>query len=594
MSQRRVSRPIEWVLVGLVGLTLLGVLAAMLLLFGERDYLDRVYPNVSVRGQNLGNLRGIQARGALEQRYAAFLANPVELVYAGQVWRPDAADLGVTLDIDGAVRAALAVGREETRLNSARTVAETWQQGVEMPLRVIIDQEVMQRYLVGLAREVERAPHDADLHLDGAAIVVTPEESGVQVLIDETLYEITAALYDLEPRQVTVRTRALTPRLRDADVAPVVEEARVLLDGPIVLAGDDQQWQWSPEQIAAWVRVRRITATDGKPMIGLSIEQNAVRSALMEIAAAVRRDGDLPRVDWNGGDLQLSEPGTPGQGLDAALALAQVNAALRGGSRVIDLPLIELPPPVTEANLAALNIVAPVAAGESSFRGSEAYRITNIRAGSRRMHGRLIPPGATFSFNDTLGVVDAAGGFVEGYAIVDNRTQKEWGGGLCQVSTTVFRAAFWAGLPIAERHEHSFRIIWYEDLGEPPGLDATIFTGVSDLQFVNDTGGWLLLQSAVDLQRQRLTIALYGQPTQRTVTMDHQILERTPPPNEPLYVDDPTLPAGAFKQTDVARGGMKIEVYREVREDSRLVRRDTFPTTFLPWPDIYVRGTGGR
>jgi vancomycin resistance protein YoaR len=208
------------------------------------------------------------------------------------------------------------------------------------------------------------------------------------------------------------------------------------------------------------------------------------------------------------------------------------------------------------------------------------------------MHGILIPPGAHFSFNTHLGPVTSGNGFVQGMAIVQNRTQREWGGGLCQVSTTMFRAAFWAGLPITERHEHTFRISWYEELGEPPGLDAAIFTGVNDLSFRNDTGGWLLTQASVDEQRQRLTIVLYGSAPPREVDVSHQVLERTPPIDEPVYVDDPSLPRGTTRQTDWAQPGMHVQVYRTVTEGGQVVRQDTFDSIFEPWPDIYLRGTG--
>jgi vancomycin resistance protein YoaR len=272
--------------------------------------------------------------------------------------------------------------------------------------------------------------------------------------------------------------------------------------------------------------------------------------------------------------------------------MARINAVLYSSERTVTLPLRELPPPVTADNLAALGISAPVGVGVSSFRNSAPYRITNIQAGTRQMDGVLIPPGATFSFNTTLGPVTAERGFVEGYAIIDNRTQKEWGGGLCQVSTTVFRAAFFAGLPITERHAHSFRIGWYEELGEPPGLDAAIFTGVHDLRFVNDTGGWLLLTGTVDTRRQQLTITLYGSPTNRRVEYSYRILERMPAPTRPVYIDDPTLPSGVVRQTDTARDGLRVEIYRTVYADGAVHLRDTIPTTFQPWPDIFVRGVG--
>ncbi len=591
----RIGNPAEWLVVLLALVGLIGATVMLVVVFGERDYTQRIYPNISVRGTSVGGLYTVEARQRLEQRYAAFLRNPIALDYAGQIWRPSAEDLGIRLDFDEAVQLASTIGRTETRLDNVRTVAATWESGVELPLRVQIDQRVMQEYLLAIARSVEVAPRNADLRIEQAQVRLIPEQFGVQVLVDETMRDLMAALHNLEPQQqVALRTRMLVPQLRDAELAAVAAEAQTLLAGPIVLSSEGQRWEWSPAMIAGWVQLWRSSTADGRPAITLHLDEAALRSALVPIAAALREEGTLPRVDWNEGQLRITQPGLPGRGLDAPQALAQVMQALQGGPRSIALPLTPLPPPVTEATLPSLGITTRIGLGVSSFRASEAYRITNIRAGARQMHGILLPPGVTFSFNDNLGPVDARNGFVEGLAIIDNRTQKEWGGGLCQVSTTMFRAAFWAGLPIVERHEHSFRIGWYEELGEPPGLDATIFTGVSDLRFTNDTGGWLLIQTWADLQRQRLFIELYGAPSAREVSMDYRIIERTPAPAKPLYVDDPTFPAGSIRQTDVARGGMTVEVYRVVRERGQLLYRDTFTTKFQPWPNIYVRGTGKR
>jgi vancomycin resistance protein YoaR len=156
----------------------------------------------------------------------------------------------------------------------------------------------------------------------------------------------------------------------------------------------------------------------------------------------------------------------------------------------------------------------------------------------------------------------------------------------------MYRAAFWAGLPIVERNEHTFRIRWYEELGEPPGMDATIFTGVSDLQFVNDTGGWLLTEAWADVQNQKLYITLYGRRMQRDVQMNYAVLSRTPPPSRPLYIDDPSKPRGVVKQTDWAQPGMTVEVYRTVLQNGQILRQDSFHSVFEPWPNVFLRGTG--
>lgn len=596
--QSCLTTAIGWGAVLVAVMVLLGIAGVITLLYGERFYTGRIYPHISIHGFDVGFYHTTSARTALEQHYAAFLENPITLVYGDRTWKPTAAQLGVQLDFDAALREAVALGRADTHINSAREVAAIWEQGMEVPLPVIIDQQAMQRYLLKVAQEIEAAPRNADVVLDGPEVIIEPEQFGLQVLVDPTLRDMTAALQYLDPQEVPLRTRTLIPPMRTSDVQGFAAEAQAVFAAPIVLNSisskcPDCHWEWPLDQLAQWVHINRTPMQDGRVDLKLVIDQAAIQRELVPIAVAMHRNGGLPRVDWNYGNLTIIEPGTSGEGLDANLTLALINAALqKGGPRTLDLPLTAIPPPVVASNLASLGITDLLGAGVSSFRASQAYRITNIRAGAWRMHGILIPPGESFSFNDALGAVDASNGFVQGAAIVQNRTQMEWGGGLCQVSTTMFRSAFWAGLPIIERHEHKFRINWYEELGEPPGFDATIFTGAADLRFVNDTGGWLLTQAWVNLNKQQLTIAIYGRPTGREVTIGSQVLSQTPAPSNALYLDDPSMRIGTFKQTDWSRPGMTAAIYRNVWQSGQLIHQDTFLSVFEPWPNIYMRGTG--
>lgn len=591
---------VEWMLVAAGVLALLAAGIALTIIATEQKYTQRIYPGVAVRGIAIGDRTRDQAYALIATRYAPFLQAPLELTYANQRWRPTAAELGLRLDIEGALAAALLIGREDSRVTNLRQVAATWEAGIDLPLTLTIDEPTLQAYLQQLATQIERPVRDADVRIEQGTVIVTQAEPGVQLLINESITDFNAVVQSLTPQPVALRTRRLAPAINDAAIAPIVEHAQRLLHAALVLTSPPSRcptkegcrWEWTPQQLAHWIELHQTETGNGSPGFELRLNEAAMRRELVPIAAALHVAGGLPRLDWNNGKLAIAIPGTPGRGLDMTATLAQMRLALEGDKRVLDLPLVTLPPPVNESNLATLGLVEPIGVGISSFAKSQPYRITNIRAGAKRMHGMLIPPNTTFSFNDNLGAVDAEHGFVEGSAIVANRTQTEWGGGVCQVSTTLFRSAFWAGLPIDERHEHAFRISWYEELGEPPGLDATIFTGITDLRFTNDTGNWLLIQSSVDLKRQRLTMTLYGTNPNRQVAMDYRILERMPAPTKPLYVDDPALPHGVVRQTDTARSGLRVEVYRVVRANGRILRRDTFPTEFRPWPNIFVRGTG--
>lgn len=590
---------IGWPLVLLVVLALLAEAGMLVVLFGERDYTNRIYPNISIRGMDLSNQPAPSAYQELSEHYADFLANPIQLSYDSQTWEPTAEELGITLDIEGAIQEALSVGRSQSRIDNTRTVAAVWEHGLELPIHLRIDQQKMQHYLLGIASETERRPRNARVALEGPRIILTPERVGRQILIDQTMRDIIAVVQHLEPQTTRLRTRQLMPVVRDEELTPVVEELRTLLSESIVLtappescAADQCQWEWDSQDISRWLSLVYGETPDNHPTTTVRIDQTAIRNELVPIAEALRKEGTLPRLNWNDGQLSIFQKGLPGRGLDVVMAQTYINEALAGGPRTFQAPLIELPPPVNELNLATLNLQGPVSVGVSSFRNSQQYRITNIRAGANKFHGVLIPPGSTFSFNDTLGPVDSRHGFVKGAAIVDNRVQQEWGGGLCQVSTTMFRAAFWAGLPIVERHPHQFRIDWYEELGEPPGFDAAIYTGAADVRFINDTGGWLLIQTWADLNRQRLYITLYGPSLDRHVEMTHKIIKHLPRPHKSVTVNDPSLPAGTFKQTDWAQPGLVVEVYRHIWEAGTLTESNTFYTTFEAWPNIYARGTG--
>lgn len=194
-------------------------------------------------------------------------------------------------------------------------------------------------------------------------------------------------------------------------------------------------------------------------------------------------------------------------------AIAIVNA-LRENKSSVQLTVDTIEPEVTLEKVNDLGIETLLARGESDFHGSSNARVHNIKTGASKFNGAIIKPGEEFSFNKILGEVDEKTGYQPELVIKGGQTIPEYGGGLCQLSTTVFRAAILAGLPITERRPHSFPVKYYN----PQGFDATIYPGVADLKFVNDTGGHILLQTRVE--GTELFVELYGSSDGRQVAMD--------------------------------------------------------------------------
>ncbi|HMP40873.1 MAG TPA: VanW family protein, partial [Roseiflexaceae bacterium] len=467
------------------------------------------------------------------------------------------------------------------------------QGGIDVAPRLRVDMNTMQRYLTSIGAELEQPPRNAALSLAAGRVLPTPAQPGRQVLVDETIIDIMRAVQHLTPQSIALRTRSLDPALGDDEIAGAVDDARAILAQPLLMREGDRSWTWEAERLAEIVTLQVV---DGRMVADLDEERLA--RAVEKLAQLVDSPSVEPRITFRNGRLQIAEEGRIGLRLDQAAAVTEIRAALRFGRHAIDLPTEEVTPQITAASLDTLGIVELVAEGKSSFAGSAPYRITNIRAGAARMDGVLIPPGAEFSFNTQLGAVDESNGFVQGYAVIGNRTQLEWGGGVCQVSTTVFRGAFWAGLPITERHAHPFYISWYDAYSFPsaaaPGMDATIYTGVQDFKFVNDTDNWLLMETVVDEANAVLAVRLYGTiPHGRQVRISGpQIDNIVPPPSQAVYTTDPSLPAGTVRQTDQARRGMDIAVYRVISENGVEQNPELFFTRFRAWPDVFVRGTG--
>jgi vancomycin resistance protein YoaR len=254
------------------------------------------------------------------------------------------------------------------------------------------------------------------------------------------------------------------------------------------------------------------------------------------------------------------------------------------------IPIAVLEPNITTDKVNKLGIKELIGTGNSLFFHSIPGRIFNVNLASNRLSGILVAPGETFSFDQALGDISAFSGYQQAYVIQNGHTVLGDGGGVCQVSTTLFRAILDAGLPIVERHAHAYRVGYYEE-NSPPGIDATVFSPTVDLKFKNTTNNYILIQSQVDLDNLSLTFNLYGTKDGRQVTMTTPVVTNETPPPPDLYQDDPTLPVGTIKQTDFAAWGADVSFTRTVTQNGKQIIFDTFISDYQPWQAVYLRGT---
>ena len=245
----------------------------------------------------------------------------------------------------------------------------------------------------------------------------------------------------------------------------------------------------------------------------------------------------------------------------------------------------QTPPTRTLDYFLSRGITAHLGTGETNYYGSSANRVTNIHVGARNFRDRLFE-GKVFSFNGFIGPITAGNGYVAGLVIAGDRTASGVGGGICQVSTTVFRTLYAAGLPIAQRQNHSYQVHYYD----PQGLDATIYQPSLDLKFANDTGGALWFQTEWDDEAATLSVSVFGKARDFTVDIGKpNTLSSTPSPTDRL-IPDASLPAGQRKQIDWAAPGAVIEVTRKFVRDGKVFKQDTLKSSYRPWPNIFLVG----
>lgn len=258
----------------------------------------------------------------------------------------------------------------------------------------------------------------------------------------------------------------------------------------------------------------------------------------------------------------------------------------------IQVPLEEkvIEPEITLAKSNTHGIEELIGEGQSNYSHSIPTRIHNVILASSKFNGVIIPKGDTFSFNALIGDISSNSGYQPAYIIQNGRTVLGDGGGVCQVSTTLFRAAMNTGLPIEERHAHAYRVGYYENDSQP-GFDATIFTPSVDLKFKNDTNAAILIMTEVEEDNMILRFKFYGKKDNRKVELSPVTVWDVAPPPEALYQDDPTLPSGFVKQVDYPAWGGKSKFTYKVTNGSNVYEKE-FYSVYRPWQAVFLRGTG--
>ncbi|HEY47112.1 MAG TPA: hypothetical protein G4O14_10055 [Anaerolineae bacterium] len=555
-------------------------------------YTERALPGVRSDGVDLSGMTVAEIKVALAQAVTYPQTGLIALHDGDRFWIASPEEVGVSIDFSEMARQALSVGRDGNIIQRLQEQLDAWFLGHPITKVIVFDHVLGGLYFDRIARLIDLPTREAYLSLNGVEIEVHPGQVGRRLDIDvnlEILSDPISQLHDADLELVIEETPPLV-----LDVSEQAEVVREILREPLKLTVEDAgPWQIEPVDLANMLRFDVLESEDGAAY-EVKLDTQALIAFLEPLLSELERDPENARVyfDDDTGELVLIQEEVIGRSLDIPDSIKVINTDLVEGAHEIPLAL-EITEPVVgnDATAAELGISEAVSVVSTYFSGSSPERIQNIKTASSAFHGLLIAPGEELSMAEALGDISLDNGYAEALIIFGDRTIKGVGGGVCQVSTTLFRAAFFGGYPILERHPHAYRVGYYEigPTSPGPGLDATVFVPMVDMKFINDSPYWLLLETYV--YGNQLLWKFYSTSDGRNVEWRRDIISETEAP-EPLYRENPELPEGEIKQVDWEADGMDVIVYRIVSRGGEILYQDTIKTHYLPWRAIYEYGPG--
>jgi vancomycin resistance protein YoaR len=574
--------------------------------FGLR-YQGKIYPGVSAWGVDLSGQTPAAAAAALtgafnypSQQACVFRDGDP---HSTRVWAATPAQLGLRYDLGATVGAAYDIGRSGNLVADALDMLRAWYGGRQVSPVVVYDQAQAAAFLSAIAPDVYRPTVEATLKANGTSISTTPGAIGRQLDVLATAALVRPALLGLRGAEVTMVYIETPPLVLDASAQAAAAQAIVLQPLTLSIAqpqeGDPGPWTLDQAALGAMLEVRRVPDGDNAAHYEVGLSANALRAYLQPLGEPLEQTAYNARFTFNTDTNQLEriENSRAGRHLDVDASIAAINKALAEGTHAVPLVFTITPPAVADdATAASLGITQLVSEQSTYFVGSSAERIKNIQVAGARFHGLLVAPNSTFSFDDNLGDVSLDTGFSEALIIFGGRTIRGVGGGVCQVSTTIFRAAYFGGFPIVERYSHAYRVGYYErgDTWKGPGLDATVYAPLVDFKFNNDTPYWLLMEVYVNKAASRITWKFYSTSDGRTTTVSPANVQNQVPAPEPKYEEDATLAAGVIKQVDYAAEGADVTVTRVIMRNGEQINANegALTTHYEPWRAVYNYGPG--
>lgn len=566
------------------------------------SYQEKIYPGIKIDDISLGGLTKTQASNIISGKFKTTYEKGFTFSFDnGQKTITDPDQKILSLNLESAINKAFEYGRSGAWWQNYIKVLSAPVISKKISLDYRLDKELLKEKLQAEFSSHEKPSKDASFVVEikneknkEYELTVSPSTTGgITFNYDLAIEELENEIKNLNNPDIKLASKNDRPRI----TTEIAEELKIKFDelaaiDDIQFLYQDESWPIKWSDYIHWLQLGLNDSE--KPTILLNKEM--LDGQLKSIAQNINQDPVDAKLQIKDGRVTEFQASQNGQIVDVEESYKKINEELTiNGNPSISLIVETKEPEITMDSTNDLGIKERIGYGWSDFSGSPANRRHNIGVGSASMHGVIVAPGEEFSLVKNLGPVDGEHGYLPELVIKENETIPEYGGGLCQVATTMFRAALDSGLKITQRRNHAYRVSYYE----PAGTDATIYIPSPDVRFLNDTKHHILIQTK--LWGNNLQFEIWGTDDGRTVSFEGQevvdsIRNLKPKifnvtaPGPAKEIPTTELAPGKKKQTESAHYGADTVFYRTVTLADGTEEKETWSSHYVPWQAVFLVG----
>ena len=568
----------------------------------ELIFCQKVYPKVKIGDIPVGGLTKSGVENLLASPSAKLLNQPQILKFEDKTWNIELTQVGAAFDLKKTADLAFEIGRDCGNYPcDLKNKIQILIYGNQIGASFSLNEEKLNKFFDPIAEQIEIKEVKPKITYSDGKPKIQEGQPGLAIDRKALKNKILDNFKNLknDPLELTVSKEST---LANLDLSALLPTAEKIIAKKITLKSQDKNWVFEKEKILDYLTIEPKKSQNENNQVKSPLGENeavlvfggeAFDKFLETVKKQIETSAQDAKFKFTDGKVALFEPSVDGKKIEIEKLKANLNSQIYSDKTEIE---IEIPLIISEAKVKTgevnnFGIEKMIGRGWSNYSGSAEGRIHNVLLAASKINGTLIPPDGTFSFNQTVGEVSSKTGYTQAYIISKGRTILGDGGGVCQVSTTVFRGALYSGLPILERTAHAYRVSYYEK-GTPVGLDATVYDPTVDLKFKNNTASHILIHAYADTASKLLYMDFYGKDDGRQVSVSKpQITNSTPPPPTKYELDE-TLPSGTIKQVDFSAWGASVTVTRKVTRGAEVLENNTFRSNYKPWQAVYKYGPG--